>query len=247
MGHHGDPEEEEVIVLEEPERPDEGGPRVVRVPRAPTQKEIEAHDATHIPHAEWCEFCMAGRARNKPHRRRSKKTQFCTGEVDEEELEATGTPGRPVAEGTSSAEPVARVCMDYFYVSSRPDRARGAPKVEAQTMSTKELQKRLRNMGKSDKGQRSVLIERYERYAREEEQEETSDGQEAEEASEEATTRKPGCQEGTKGQRPHASDYPMMVMVDESTGNKYMRAVGHKGLGVDGDQSWLVKDMHQEL
>ena len=38
-----------------------------------------------------------------------------------------------------------------------------------------------------------------------------------------------------------------MVMVDESTGNKYMRAVDHKGLGPDGDNSWLVKDMHQEL
>ena len=52
LGHHGDPEEEEVIVLDEPERPDEGGPNVVRIPRAPTQKEIEAHEATHIPHAE---------------------------------------------------------------------------------------------------------------------------------------------------------------------------------------------------
>ena len=39
----------------------------------------------------------------------------------------------------------------------------------------------------------------------------------------------------------------MMVMIDESTGNKYMRAVDHKGLGPDGDNSWLVKDMHQEL
>ena len=39
----------------------------------------------------------------------------------------------------------------------------------------------------------------------------------------------------------------MMVMVDESTGNKYMRSVDHKGLGPDGDSSWLVKDMHQEL
>ena len=38
-----------------------------------------------------------------------------------------------------------------------------------------------------------------------------------------------------------------MVMVDESSGNKYMRSVGHKGLGPDGDNSWLVKDMHQEL
>ena len=45
----------------------------------------------------------------------------------------------------------------------------------------------------------------------------------------------------------HASEHPMMVMVDESTGNKYVRAVNHKGLAIDGDQSWLVKDMHQEL
>ena len=39
----------------------------------------------------------------------------------------------------------------------------------------------------------------------------------------------------------------MMVMVDESTGNKYMRALSHKGLGLEGDNSWLVTDMHQEL
>ena len=38
LGHHGDPEEEEVIVLEEPERPDESGPKVIRVPRAPDAK-----------------------------------------------------------------------------------------------------------------------------------------------------------------------------------------------------------------
>ena len=39
----------------------------------------------------------------------------------------------------------------------------------------------------------------------------------------------------------------MMVMVDESTGNKYMRAVVHKGLEGQGDNSWLVRDMHEEL
>ena len=39
----------------------------------------------------------------------------------------------------------------------------------------------------------------------------------------------------------------MMLMVDESTGNKYMRAVGHKGLEGQGDNSWLVRDMHEEL
>ena len=82
LGHRGNQEDEEVIVLEEQERPGEGGPRVVRVPRAPTQKEIEAHEATHIPHAEWCDFCMAGRGRNKPHRKKSRKAQFCIGEAD---------------------------------------------------------------------------------------------------------------------------------------------------------------------
>ena len=194
---------------------------MVRVPRPPTQKEVEAHEATHTPHAEWCEFCMAGRARNKPHRKKSKRTQFCTGEVDEEESEATGTPGRLVAEGDSSEGPVARVCMDCFYVSSRPGRGRGAPRAGAQEMSTKELQKKLLDMGKSARGQRSVLIERYERYAREEDQEEALEGCEVSET---------GAGSG------HASEHPMMVMVDESTGNKYMTTVSHKGLGIDGDQ-----------
>ena len=49
LSHHGEPAEEEVIVLEEPERPDESGPRVVRAPRVPTQREIEAHEATLSP------------------------------------------------------------------------------------------------------------------------------------------------------------------------------------------------------
>ena len=189
LGHHGDPDDEEVIVLEEPERPDEGGPRVVRVPRAPTQKEIDAHEATHIPHAEWCEFCMAGRARNKPHRKKSRKTQFCTGEVDKEESEATGTPGRPVAEGASSAEPVSRVCMDYFYVSSR----RKGSRKGAQGMSTKELQKKLAEMGKSTQGQRSVLVKRYERYA-------TLDDQEG--LPEEAKEKKGTSSEGLASDNP---------------------------------------------
>ena len=57
----------------------------------------------------------------------------------------------------------------------------------------------------------------------------------------------PSSDAGTSRTRaPHASERPMMVMIDESTGNKYMRAVDHKGLGPEGDNSWLVKDMHQE-
>ena len=73
LSHHGDPAEEAVIVVEEPEESKEKGPKVMRAPRVPTPKEVEAHEATHIPHEEWCETCMAGRGRNKPHRQRKSK------------------------------------------------------------------------------------------------------------------------------------------------------------------------------
>ena len=86
MSHHGDPEVEgvdaeelEVEVLEEPEvevleegRPEDGrgeGPRILKAPRAPTQRETDAHMATQLPHAAWCDICMKGRGRNSPHRR----------------------------------------------------------------------------------------------------------------------------------------------------------------------------------
>ena len=39
----------------------------------------------------------------------------------------------------------------------------------------------------------------------------------------------------------------MMVMVDEPTGNRYMRSVDRRGLGSESDNSWLVKDMRQQL
>ena len=93
-------------------------------------------------------------------------------------------------------------------------------------MSSKELQRELRELGKSDKGSRGVLFGRYEKYADKDDHEDAG---------------------GDAGQGPHASERTMMVMVGEPTGNKYMRTVDHKGLGPDGDQSWLVKDMHQEL
>ena len=83
----------------------------------------------------------------------------------------------------------------------------------------KSSQKRLRELGKSDKGQRSDLIRRYEMYATVDDQEEGPDG---------AGTDVPISGAGSSCTRaPHASERPMMVMIDESTGNKYMRAVDH--------------------
>ena len=44
-----------------------------------------------------------------------------------------------------------------------------------------------------------------------------------------------------------ASANPLLVMVDEGTGERYARAVGKKGLGAFGEMDWLVKDMAEEL
>ena len=50
---------------------------------------------------------------------------------------------------------------------------------------------------------------------------------------------------GQEGDR--ASEYPMLVMIDERTDNRYIRAVGRKGLGEGREMEWLVKDMDDEL
>ena len=44
-----------------------------------------------------------------------------------------------------------------------------------------------------------------------------------------------------------ASKNPILVLLDESTGETFARAVGQKGLGRDGDMDWLVKDIAEEL
>ena len=40
---------------------------------------------------------------------------------------------------------------------------------------------------------------------------------------------------------------PILVMVDESTGEKYARVVSHKGLGPAGEADWAVQDASEEL
>ena len=68
LSHHGDPEEEEeeVVVLEEPQEEIQDGPKVVRVPRTPTQAEIDAPSATRLPHAEWCDSAWRAEAATNP-------------------------------------------------------------------------------------------------------------------------------------------------------------------------------------
>ena len=109
--------------------------------------------------------------------------------------------------------------MDYFYLSGEEEERR----IGVDSLTTSEMRRRLREIGRSDAGTRNVLRKRLSNYSQ--------GGDEREEGEAKA----------------HASDKPMIVMVDESNGNKYMRALEHKGLGDEGDNSWLIKDMHQEL
>ena len=44
-----------------------------------------------------------------------------------------------------------------------------------------------------------------------------------------------------------ASENPLLVVLDESTGTKYARAVGQKGLGSENELDWLVRDISREL
>ena len=104
---------------------------------------------------------MAGRGRNRPHKqRKSKEVAHAPKASSTSSGEPAGgsgdTPDASLEDEIPVKGPVPRVCMDYFYVSSR--------KV-GHALSTKELQKKLREMGKSDQGQRGVLIRRYEKYA----------------------------------------------------------------------------------
>ena len=102
--------------------------------------------------------------------------------------------------------------MDYFYVSNRATGSRTG--VDA--LSTKEPRKRLTELGKSVQGARNVLVARYKKC-----REEAGEPDEGEETPVEAGVA-----------APHAADNPMMVMVDETIGNKYMRRLPTKALEI---------------
>ena len=109
---------------------------------------------------------MAGRAKNKLHQRK-KQREDQPYEEHSEASEGAGTPSGPAPEDAPYCGPVPRICMDYFYVSSG-----GASKAGAKGLTTKEFQKRLKELGQSTEGQRNVLIKRYERHVSPEGQEE---------------------------------------------------------------------------
>ena len=44
-----------------------------------------------------------------------------------------------------------------------------------------------------------------------------------------------------------ATSNPFLVVIDEETGNRYMRLVDSKGLTDEKADPWLIKDLHAEL
>ena len=48
------------------------------IPRAPPRvslKEREEHEVTHTPYRSWCPYCVRGRGRNTPHRKRDSQRE----------------------------------------------------------------------------------------------------------------------------------------------------------------------------
>ena len=113
LGQNGDPVEQEVIVIEQPDPRVEAPYKVLRVPRSPAQREIEVHRATHLPHADWCEVCMKGRWRNSLHKRR----------VVEEPTQGPETAGAGSGPVGSKEPRIPRVSMDYFHMYCTPREA----------------------------------------------------------------------------------------------------------------------------
>ena len=45
-------------------------------PLRPTVKEVEEHNLTHLPYRNWCIFCVKGKAKDDPPRRKSNKMKI---------------------------------------------------------------------------------------------------------------------------------------------------------------------------
>jgi hypothetical protein len=50
-------------------------PKQIWKPLKPTVKEVEEHNLTHLPFRNWCIFCVKGKAKDDPHKRRIKQDE----------------------------------------------------------------------------------------------------------------------------------------------------------------------------
>ena len=47
--------------------------KIARDPGAPTEQEVEEHNATHLPHRSWCPVCVKARSKEDPHDKKKKQ------------------------------------------------------------------------------------------------------------------------------------------------------------------------------
>ena len=64
------------IQCEEPESAEARPPEVLRDPGAPTQREVEEHNITHLPFRSWWQYCVSGKAQDRQHRMRKEDQMF---------------------------------------------------------------------------------------------------------------------------------------------------------------------------
>ena len=68
-------EDFEEISCEEKESEEAKPPEVLRDPGAPTPREIEEHNVTHMPFRSWCPHCVAGKAPERPHKKQERQSE----------------------------------------------------------------------------------------------------------------------------------------------------------------------------
>ena len=69
---------EQEIELDKEENEEESearAPRTLRDPGAPSAKEVEDHNVTHLPFRAWCAACVSGKARDRLHHRREQESK----------------------------------------------------------------------------------------------------------------------------------------------------------------------------
>lgn len=72
------PVDEQTLERLETEAPTLGQTAKVKVdPVLPSDQEVKAHNATHVPYQSWCAHCVAGKAKEGPHRKQPKEKDRC--------------------------------------------------------------------------------------------------------------------------------------------------------------------------
>ena len=70
-------EDEDFVEIEcgEKESDEAKTPEVLRDPGAPTPKEVDQHNATHLPFRSWCPHCLSGKAQDQHHKKREEQDE----------------------------------------------------------------------------------------------------------------------------------------------------------------------------